>query len=504
MSDNNLPPQPPQDWQDGQETTPLPPVPPVPQVPTTAPTQVIPPAPPAGAGQFGAQQPFGGSAQPPFGGTPAQQPFGGAPGQPPFGGAPGQAPYGAPGQAPYGSAPGTPGFGDQNNAGGMGGGLPPYGGTPSGGGSSDKKKLIWIIVAAVAALALAAAAVWAFTAGPFAAKSSDKDTAATSGSDKGSDKDADKDADQDADKDKDKDSTKKPKADSAPGAVQAFLDALADGDVKTANTYLETKVEGAFGNQKVVEASLKEAPITDIEVEGTSDYDITGTFMVGDEEVSMDFSVRKSGKNYKISEYSLGQFSITDELAKIQPLINGQEVQLKTSDSTAFPILYEFTSSNSRVEFEGTSAFIPYDFSTSLWHIEFVLTAEADTEIREAIRASLESCLAEKTLVSSCGMDVPATLDGGETVADGTVTRTLESADWGDIDTMDLEFDYKNPLLITTWESFYPDLTATCTDTSGQTGTCDIWSFGGSKNPTIDISNPTIDISGDKLAVTWK
>ncbi len=483
MSDSNLPPQPPQGWQDNQPTTPVPPAPAAPQVPTTAPTQVIPPAPPAG-GQFGAQQPFGGSAQPPFGGAPAQPPFGGAPGQPSF--------AGAPGQQPYGSAPGTPGFGGQNNAGGFGGnGMPPYGGGPGNSGDSNKKNLMWIIIAAVAALAIAGAAIWAFTAGPFAAKDDKETTADDNG---GSDKDADKDADKDKGADKDKD---KPKADSAPGAVQAFLDALAEGDVKTANSYLEKKIDSAFADQKVVDAALKAAPITDIEVEGTDDYNITGTFMVGEEEISMDFSVRKSGKNYKISEYTLGQFSVTDELAKLQPLINGQEVELKASDSYAFPIQYEFTSANDRIAFEGTTVFIPYDYSTSLWDLEFALTTEADTAIRDVVRKSLESCIAEKTLVSSCGMDVPATLDGGETVEDGTVTRTLDDSEWRGVDSMDLDFDYDNPLLITTWESFYPELTATCTDTSGQTGLCDIWSFGGSKSPVIDIS-------GDDLVVKWE
>ena len=468
MSDSNLPPQPPQGWQDNQPTTPVPPAPAAPQAPTTAPTRVIPPAPPAGAGQFGNQPSFNASGQQPFGGAPSQPPYGGAPGQP-----------------PYGSAPGTPGYG-QNNAGGFGGnGLPPYGGGPASGGSSDKKKLIWIIVAAVAALAIAAAAVWAFTAGPFAAKSDPKVTATSDG---------DKDDDDKGDDDKGDD---KPKADSAPGAVQAFLDALAEGDVKTANTYLEKKIDGAFADQKVVDASLKAAPITDIEVEGTSDYDITGTFMVGDEEISMDFSVRKSGKNYKISEYSLGEFYLTDELVKLKPLVNGQKVDLKTSDTKAFPILYEFTSDNDRIVMEGSTSFIPWDYSTSLWDIEFALTPEADTEIRDAIRTSLESCLAEKTLASSCGMDVPATLDGGETVAEGSVTRTLEDRDWSDLETMDLEFDYDNPLLVTTWQSFYPDITATCTDTSGQTGACEIWSFGGSKNPNADIS-------GEKIVIKWQ
>lgn len=472
MSNSNNPPQPPQGWQPNNG------VPPVPGSNDTAPTVAFPSSSqvPAAPNAPQGQPPFGGQNGPSSGG---QQSFGG---QPSFG----QPSYGQPAN---------------NSSNFSGNGLPPYNGGSGGPGGPDGqnaggKKNLWVfIVIGVLVLALAGAAIWAFTVGPFAAKDDDKNT--SQGSDDKSDDSSDN-KDTDASPAPTTDKDKKPaKADSEKGTVEAFLNALADGDVETANSYLSKKVEGAFGDPEVVKAAVKAAPITDIEIEGDK-YDLTATFMVGDEEVSMDMWVSKSGKNFKLEQSSLGSLYPTAEMVRTGVKVNGVEVELKEDTMAAFPIQYEFSPVSEYLTFEGTTTFVPYGFnSANLYDLEMNVSDDAKTKVQQAIKDSVAKCLTEKTLVSSCGMDVPATLSGGETVQDGTVTRSLDTDEQADLDSLELDQDYDNPLMLTTYESFYPTLSATCTDTNGNTGTCEIITFSGSKSPKVDLSK-------DPITVVWE
>lgn len=490
MSDPNNP----QPTQGGGAQNNVPPVPQMPQAPQSAdaPTVAFPtsPVPPA---------PSGDAPTVAFGTTPqnTQQPYGSQPSQPSFGGGQ-QGGYGAPQQGQPSQAFG--GY-QQNNAGfSGGGGVPPYnpnGGGSGNGGGSDNKKLMWIIIAAVAALAIAGAAIWAFTAGPFANKGDDK----PQGDPKPSTSQAPTDPDPTDEPSPEPTETKggkEPKADSEAGAVKAFLEALAKGDGTTANKYLSDKVSDAFGSDAVVKASVKDAPITDIEVE-ESGGTVTATFMVGDEEVSLDYYVRKSGKNYKIESFAMPSVYLPDGLITAGVLVNGEKAEIKKSDTlNAFPIQYTLSTDSKYLVLEGETTFIPYDYTTSsLTNLDVVVSDEGNEAAKKTLTDALTACLAEKTLASTCGMDVPATLSGGETVQEGSVTRTFDSSTQSKLDKVEFNPDWDNPLLLSTYDYFSPDVTATCTDTSGTTGTCDIWTFGGSKNPKIDLSK-------DPITIVWE
>ena len=95
-------------------------------------------------------------------------------------------------------------------------------------------------------------------------------------------------------------------AKSQPAVVKAYLSAVADGDAKKALSLAAVQpLDKDFLTDEVLAESAKTAEITDIRVgDVANEYtsSVPATFKIGDETVTKDFQVTKSGDDWKMAE----------------------------------------------------------------------------------------------------------------------------------------------------------------------------------------------------------
>lgn len=404
------------------------------------------------------QQPQG--SQQPQSGPPQMQPPQGhaAPQQPGQYGAPQQPGYAPQGQAPQGQAP--QGYGQP--------GQPQYAGAP---GSAPRKKglstgaLIGIIGGAVGLVILIIIAVFVFGA-----------LSSGGGSQK--------------------------TASSPEQAVEEYLTALSEGDADTARKLAGGSSSDVLLTDDVLKESLEIAPISNIEIdeEGISEgkYDETvvpASFDVGDQTVKRDFRLWQGSKGWELSDglvrISLSQFKGLD------PQVNGEKVG--TDSESAFIGAYRIELGEKNFRLAGdTDTFVVAsdDDTATFYELEPELTDEARQRFQEMVRASLNECLALKTLTTPCGMDVDGTFSGGEVAIDGTVVRTLTAEGDAALNALDIRSDYDNPTVVTS--SDYISVTITVdAEKDGQRGSGEVL-FGA------DMLNPAVDFSADEPKVVWQ
>jgi hypothetical protein len=425
----------------------------------------------------------GGNAQPNQPTQPNQPgqyppPAGGQPGQP---NQPGQyppVPAGQPGQyppPPAGQQPGQPG---QYPPPGQGYGQPqtgqypppagtqatyaygqPPGGPPSGG--SGNNKTLWFILAGVAAVVvLALIAVVALVA--------------SSGGD-------------------DEKNGAAPKTSTQPQVVKAYLTAVAKGDAKLALSLAAVQpLDKAWLTDDVLAESAKVAKITGIKVgDVANEYTSTvpATFKVGDEVVTEDFSVTKSGDQWKMSKAG-SEFDFTNMRKNTLPLmINGKA--LTVDKVTLFPGTYAITSGTDYVSYGETGQFTVKGNTDYLRSSDLTptLTSEGERAFVQAVKDSTRACLQKKDLSpANCPNET------GDSQAFKIEKSTIEWSRRGTDAFANLKprLDYENPNIAEVRPSLQLTIKARCNAPSGR---C-------SAN-TYNSSQATIDMTKDPLKVQW-
>ncbi|WP_307359075.1 hypothetical protein [Microbacterium murale] len=289
-------------------------------------------------------------------------------------------------------------------------------------------------------------------------------------------------------------------APTASDAVEKYLTALSEGDAETALTFVETYSDDSLLTDEVLAASLELAPITDIVVEESEDateYEATvsASFAVGGETIERDFTAYSSSDDGWVISDGLVAATLSN-FDGLGLTVNGAEPA--DSSTSLFPGAYQLALSYEEFALDSdTDTFtLTTDADSELfWDIYPVLTEDGAATFRSLVRASIEECVALKTLTTPCGMDITEIDLSGYTPVDGTVTRTITSDGQATLDSMEAEVDYSTPTLVSTYDT--PDVDMTLQGTKdGQTSEFEVW-FGGY------MDTPSVDFAQETPTVTW-
>jgi hypothetical protein len=293
-----------------------------------------------------------------------------------------------PGPNPYGGPPGPP----------TGPGQPGFGG--GGVGGAKKSKLPLIIGAGVLALLLIVgiAVAVANRKDPVTTDPPNGSTTPTSaGSEKASD------------------------------AVRGYLEALAAKDAEKAITFLEDPpADRTFLTQAILETSSKKAAISAIDVPEVTDkyaYKVPAKYMMGDQQVSEDFSVAEAGGTYKLSR-AVTELDLSYQRDETLPmLING--VAVPADKVYLFPGNYSFTTTSKWVTYGDKAEFTltgPSDYDSP--RLTPTINAAGKAAFLKATKTALDKCLAQHKLAPS-GCPNRLALRKGQKVTESTVRWSL-------------------------------------------------------------------------------
>ncbi|SIO03328.1 hypothetical protein [Agromyces cerinus] len=285
---------------------------------------------------------------------------------------------------------------------------------------------------------------------------------------------------------------------SAEETVEGYLTAIADGDAETARSFLyASESSSPLLTDEVLATSQELAPLTDIvigEPEVTGGYALVPvTYSIGDTPVTTEISVSEDSEGWTIPG-GTGQLAVY-QLDGLEPTINGVPVSGEYVD--AFPGAYEYGVTVDGFALEGENVVVvtaPSEYPDTSG-MDAVLTPEAAEAFRQAVSASIDVCIASKTLEAGCGLTIPATLSDGTELTEGTITRTLPAETRAEIGAFEPELSYDAPTLVTGGYLGVVEVTAECTK-DGATGTCSVL-FGPS------FGTPSLNLATEGAVVEW-
>ncbi|MDO5082780.1 MAG: hypothetical protein Q4D89_05180 [Arachnia propionica] len=285
------------------------------------------------------------------------------------------------------------------------------------------------------------------------------------------------------------------------GVVEAYLNALAKGDAKAALALITplSNADLSLLTDEVLKDSLTRAPITDIQVsepEGTDSPTVKASYKLGDEVVEDEYKFNGDDKKIFSPLTELGLHSVK----KITTTVNG--VVPKTDNPVVFPGSYMVASDNEYLEVEGE---LPILKRNSQDHATTSLTikvSQAGVDMyRSKVIPEAEACLASKNLDPGCGMPLGDTLDDGTTLAEGSITRTQNAEAQSTLRNITPQPGNDVPTVITARDFGSFEVSATCTEPSGESGECGVIGFG--KNG-LSWPNASIDLNDPELKVIWE
>lgn len=283
--------------------------------------------------------------------------------------------------------------------------------------------------------------------------------------------------------------------------VEQYLQALSDADAEAATALLASPRDSPLLTQEVLEASQELAPITDIEVDPESvvedeygDLSVSASFKVGDEAVTRDFSLYESSDGWTLldgtTSMSLASFSGLD------PTVNGAEVSEDYAD--VFIGGYEIGLGSDYFELPdgGMVVLATFDDASNIHELKPALTEAATQKYRELVRASLNECLAMKTLATPCTRDLSGTFSDGAVPVEGTATRTLTAEGEAALSALKPELSVGQPQLVITYDTITVSTTLEA-DKDGMRGTGEVIMGGGVLSPSVDFSKETLSVTWD-------
>lgn len=290
--------------------------------------------------------------------------------------------------------------------------------------------------------------------------------------------------------------------------VEEFLRALSDGDAETALSLVGDEQVNPLLTDEVLQRSNELAPLSNISVEDAdpegSEATVTATFDLGEERIRRDFSLWKFSDAWEIND---ALFAIPlSELEGFEPLVNG--VRVDGEVASAFPGAYEIEFGLDAFELDqlrdasalpddGVFVVASQDDAESLYSLRPALTDEAADAFRSLVRASLEQCLASRSLATPCGLDVSAPLDDGAIPVEGSAQRAL--TDEGDraLDELAPETAYGEGARVTTYD-YIPVSTHIEADRDGERISGTLYSSGEMRQPYVDFSDEDPTLTWDR------
>lgn len=288
--------------------------------------------------------------------------------------------------------------------------------------------------------------------------------------------------------------------------VTSYLEAIADGDAKTALGLMESKPsDTTLLTDEALAASNELGEIADIDVtapktdKDSYSADVEASFTVGGEPVSGTFRVADySGKGEWEIYVGTIDIYLGDRYKGLGSTINGIDID-DAESVTVFPGTYELAVSNENYALSGTTSAVvsdPADYTEGDLEATVGLSESGLTAFRTAVNDSVNACVASKTLEAGCGLTVPGTLSDGTQIVDGTLTRTLSADAQAKLANLQPDEIYGDPMQVSGPYIGSVDVVADCI-VDGQTMTGCEFFF------TPSIGSPLVDFTTTPLTVRW-
>jgi hypothetical protein len=283
------------------------------------------------------------------------------------------------------------------------------------------------------------------------------------------------------------------KAGSQSEAVQTYLEAIADGDADKALSLAAVEpLDTTFLTDEVLADSAEVAEITDIRVaEVANEYTslVPATFKVGDQTVTENFFVTKSGDSWRLRTAG-SELDFTNMRKNTLPLlING--TPLEVDKVMLFPGAYQLTSGSDYVSYGPSGRFTVKSNSDYLSSADLTpeLTPEGEKAYVAAVKASTKACLQKKELSPS---NCPNEAGSSQTYRIDKASIRWRQTGTDPFANLQPRLDYDNPNIATSRPTLRMEVTADCNSSSGR---CNL--------TTYSSSQATVDMTRDPLTVTW-
>ncbi|MFV0407081.1 MAG: hypothetical protein ACK5LN_09705 [Propioniciclava sp.] len=291
--------------------------------------------------------------------------------------------------------------------------------------------------------------------------------------------------------------------DTAEAAVEAFLNAVAQGDSVTAIALL-TRAPGdrSLLTDEMLAASAAVAPITDVTV--TPDpaapehmAEVPVSYKVGEQLVQTKVQARQStggswvvyGTSTMRAPYGSDGLAIT---------VNGIGVA-NPDQMEVFPGSYEIATTTRYYTFKGTTQTITTtDFSSDGFReTEITLNDEGLKVFREAIVKDVDACLASKKIDPGCGLGLESNPDRELQPIEDTFKRELSAEAKTALKNLKPELDFENPFSVSAGRIGSLKVTAKCEDTAAAKKVTPCEQNGAR------LGRPVVDFSTDPVTVRW-
>ncbi len=286
--------------------------------------------------------------------------------------------------------------------------------------------------------------------------------------------------------------------------VSDYFAALTAGDSKKALSYLDAKpADTTLLTDEALAASAAAGPIADVVVTASEasrtaySVPVTVEYTIGGEQVSGQFEAVDFERD---GSWTLGRGTIDiyvgDDFSGLNPTVNG--VAIDSDTITVFPGVVELAIDNANYALTGTTTTIvsdPDDYSAE-FDADVALSDAGLTTFRGAVNDAVTTCIASKSLVAGCGIDLPDVLSDGTKIIDGTVTRTLRAETQATLANLEPEEIFGDPTQVRAPYLGGLDVTADC-EVNGQRQTGCTFLF----LPTL--GSPLVDMTTEPPVVRW-
>lgn len=273
-------------------------------------------------------------------------------------------------------------------------------------------------------------------------------------------------------------------------AVEQFLAALADADLKTLKTLVHTEADASLLTQEILDASLELAPIRTIDV-ANEDGVIMAAFSVGDTDVSRTFDVKRNGEGWLITD-ALTAVPTYGGFTGANVQING--TPLPDGDTVVFPGTYQISLGSDYFALYGDTEFVLATDAdvTQMQQTKVVLSDKGVKTFAELVSTSLEECLAMTGASTPCGIDVDLVKVRG-TFTEGSAQRTLASEDQAALGNLPVILLHGELTTVRVAQGLSVDLTFRSQDGDDQ------WEYTSQSY----LLWPQVDFAADPIRLSW-
>ena len=276
--------------------------------------------------------------------------------------------------------------------------------------------------------------------------------------------------------------------------MKAYLSAVADGDAKKALSLSAVDpLNKDFLTDDVLAESAKLGKITDIKVGDVANEftsSVAATFNIGDQTVTSDFLVTKSGDGWKMAEAGSTMDFTTMRNNTLPMLLNGQQVDV--DKLTLFPGTYTLTTGTDTIGYGPNGQFTvkgSADFLNSS-DLTPTLTPEGTKAFVAAVKASAQACLQKEELSPrNCPNEAD---NGGLYRLDKSSIRWKQRGGTNPFANLKPRLDYDSPNVAEVRPSLQMTVTADCNAPSGR---CTL--------TTYSFKDATADMLKEPLVVRW-